>query len=68
VTSLQNLLASKGFSPGTVDGSFGPATETAVRNFQSNRRLTVRLCWPQSIQSRMRVCLVMQLHSIKQHS
>jgi Putative peptidoglycan binding domain len=42
VTSLQNLLASKGFSPGTVDGSFGPNTETAVRNFQSNRRLTVR--------------------------
>ena len=36
------MLASKGFSPGAVDGSFGPATETAVRNFQTNRRLAVR--------------------------
>jgi predicted chitinase len=41
VTSLQNLLVSKGFSPGTVDGDFGPNTETAVRNFQSSRGLSV---------------------------
>lgn len=43
VTSLQNLLASKGFSPGAADGDFGPATETAVRNFQSSAGLGVRV-------------------------
>ena len=42
MTSLQHLLAAKGFSPGAADGDFGPATETAVRSFQSSRGLSVR--------------------------
>ena len=35
VTRLQNLLAARGYSPGTIDGSFGPNTDRAVRSFQS---------------------------------
>jgi peptidoglycan hydrolase-like protein with peptidoglycan-binding domain len=42
VTALQHLLAAKGFSPGAADGDFGPNTATAVRSFQSSRKLTVR--------------------------
>jgi cell wall-associated NlpC family hydrolase len=40
VTSLQNLLNSKGASL-SVDGDFGPATFSAVKNFQSSRGLEV---------------------------
>lgn len=34
VTVLQQLLAQKGFSPGTIDGQFGPGTRAAVQAFQ----------------------------------
>lgn len=39
--TLQQLLASKGFSPGAADGVFGPHTEAEVRAFQSSRHLVV---------------------------
>jgi peptidoglycan hydrolase-like protein with peptidoglycan-binding domain len=41
VEALQRALTSQGFSPGAVDGIFGPATESAVRSFQSARGLTI---------------------------
>ena len=34
VTTLQKALASLGFSPGTPDGDYGPATQVAVEKFQ----------------------------------
>ncbi len=34
VTRIQQALASKGFSPGDIDGDFGPETEAAVVAFQ----------------------------------
>src|ERR1700688_417391 len=34
VAALQQALQAAGFSPGAVDGSFGPATEAAVLAFQ----------------------------------
>jgi len=34
VQALQTALASKGFSPGSLDGAFGPLTRTALANFQ----------------------------------
>lgn len=43
VTSLQDLLADKGHSPGTIDDDFGLATLSAIKSFQSSRGLTVRL-------------------------
>jgi peptidoglycan L-alanyl-D-glutamate endopeptidase CwlK len=39
VTELQNLLAAKGFSPGAIDGDFGPGTEAAVLAFQNSNGL-----------------------------
>jgi peptidoglycan hydrolase-like protein with peptidoglycan-binding domain len=36
---LQELLIYRGFTPGRVDGDFGPKTEAAVKAFQSNRGL-----------------------------
>jgi membrane-bound lytic murein transglycosylase B len=33
---LQELLARKGFSPGTPTGRLGPATRTALRNYQAS--------------------------------
>ncbi len=37
---LQRALASLGFSPGKVDGTYGPATTTAVQKFQRSVHLT----------------------------
>ena len=43
VKALQILLIGRGYSCGSagVDGSFGPATDSAVRAYQKNRGLTV---------------------------
>ncbi len=39
VTLLQRTLQGKGFSPGRVDGEFGPGTEAAVMAFQRSQGL-----------------------------
>ena len=39
VLSLQRKLAEKGFSPGALDGNFGPGTEAAVMAFQQGEGL-----------------------------
>ncbi|MGE4272635.1 MAG: peptidoglycan-binding protein [Desulfitobacterium sp.] len=41
VVHLQQLLTSHGFSPGAIDGIFGPKTEAAVIAFQKSRGLAV---------------------------
>lgn len=41
VTDLQYLLQYHGADPGSVDGIFGPVTDTAVRQFQKDRKLAV---------------------------
>jgi peptidoglycan hydrolase-like protein with peptidoglycan-binding domain len=41
VAALQFLLQRRGFPPGGVDGVFGPATSSAVTNFQSANSLGV---------------------------
>ena len=41
VKVLQRALASLGFSTGTVDGDYGPATEEAVKQFQRSAGLDV---------------------------
>ncbi|MFI1729991.1 peptidoglycan-binding protein [Streptomyces acidicola] len=40
VQAVQSQLNSRGYSL-AVDGAFGPGTDSAVRSFQSARRLTV---------------------------
>ena len=35
VVTLQNLLVERGYTPGPVDGDFGPGTQDAVTQFQS---------------------------------
>jgi putative chitinase len=39
VTALQQALQAAGFSPGAIDGSFGPGTEAAVLAFQRSKAL-----------------------------
>jgi lysozyme family protein len=39
VTKIQQALAAKGFSPGDIDGDFGPETEAAVVAFQLSEGL-----------------------------
>jgi peptidoglycan hydrolase-like protein with peptidoglycan-binding domain len=41
VAALQFMLRRRGFSPGSVDGGFGPGTLSAVRRFQSARGISV---------------------------
>ena len=41
VKGLQNALNARGYDVGTVDGIFGPATETAVKSFQRDFGLDV---------------------------
>jgi peptidoglycan hydrolase-like protein with peptidoglycan-binding domain len=41
VQTLQHRLAGAGYSPGPIDGRFGPLTERAVREFQAARGLQV---------------------------
>jgi Putative peptidoglycan binding domain len=40
VTTLQQALTSLGYSPGTPDGSYGPATKQAVIDFQTAQGLS----------------------------
>jgi peptidoglycan hydrolase-like protein with peptidoglycan-binding domain len=52
VAAVQFLLARRGFSPGGIDGGFGPMTDSAVRRFQASRGLTVDgLAGPATIQA-----------------
>ncbi|MEU4151736.1 helix-turn-helix domain-containing protein [Streptomyces sp. NPDC026659] len=39
VMEIQCLLRERGFSPGDIDGIYGPATESAVKRFQTEHRL-----------------------------
>ncbi len=39
VTALQQALATAGFNPGAIDGSFGPGTRAAVLAFQRSEQL-----------------------------
>jgi peptidoglycan hydrolase-like protein with peptidoglycan-binding domain len=41
VLAVQQALLAQGFSPGALDGIYGPLTATAVRNFQMSRGLLV---------------------------
>jgi peptidoglycan hydrolase-like protein with peptidoglycan-binding domain len=41
VRALQRRLARAGYSPGPIDGIFGPATERAVRRYQATHGLRV---------------------------
>ena len=41
VRALQRQLTAAGFSPGRVDGRYGPRTEQAVRRFQTATGLIV---------------------------
>jgi peptidoglycan L-alanyl-D-glutamate endopeptidase CwlK len=41
VKRLQRALSKAGFSPGTIDGDFGPATRAAVMAFQASEGLLV---------------------------
>lgn len=41
VTAVQQRLQAAGFSPGAIDGKFGPGTESAVKMFQRSKGLAV---------------------------
>lgn len=50
VVALQNALAAKGFNPAVADGTFGPATETALKSFQASAGLIADgIAGPQTI-------------------
>lgn len=50
VRVLQRALAHLGFSPGTIDGQYGPSTTQAVKNFQTAHGLTADgVCGPKTI-------------------
>ena len=50
VKALQRSLAHLGFSPGTIDGQYGPSTTQAVKNFQTAHGLTADgVCGPKTI-------------------
>ncbi len=40
VVELQTLLTAAGFSPGPIDGIFGPRTRAAVLAFQKSKNIT----------------------------
>jgi len=40
VRELQQALITAGYDPGSVDGTFGPATEAAVTAFQQDNGLS----------------------------
>lgn len=41
VRAVQQALAFLGYSPGNIDGVFGPMTNEAVRRFQADQRISV---------------------------
>ena len=41
VKRLQQALAAVGYSPGKIDGHYGPATKRALEKFQKAKKLTV---------------------------
>lgn len=41
VRAVQQALTFLGYSPGAIDGIFGPLTNEAVRRFQSDQRIAV---------------------------
>lgn len=41
VRAVQEALTFLGYSPGAIDGIFGPLTNEAVRRFQSDQRIAV---------------------------
>lgn len=50
VRRLQRSLVASGYSPGPIDGRYGPRTEAAVRRFQAARHLEVDgLAGPQTL-------------------
>ena len=62
VRALQRRLAASGFSPGAVDGRYGPLTTGAVRRFQSARHLqTDGIAGPQTL-GRLRPAPRRQVH------
>ena len=40
IRSWQRLLADRGYSPGTIDGSYGSNSASACRKFQTAKGLT----------------------------
>ncbi len=40
VTRLQQAVKAAGFTPGSIDGIFGPLTEAAIKKFQTSKGLT----------------------------